>query len=119
MSAGTVRRRVVEAMLATQRHAWEQGVAMQALDAVGEESAMLALARSAVVVNQATDGRVAVLDGGDLGTATDPCSCGIPLRRAYQLTGDDRFAAALAGLEAWALERAPRRVAYAKWLSGP
>ena len=52
---------------------------------------------------------VAVLDGGDLGTATDPCSCGIPLRRAYELTGDDRFAAALAGLETWALERAPRR----------
>ncbi len=96
-------------MLATQRHAWEQGVAMQALDAIGAESAMLALARAAVATTAVSDGRVAVIDGSDTGTATDPCACGIPLRRAYELTGDEQFARARAGLEAWALERAPRR----------
>ena len=100
--------RVVAAMLATQRHSWEQGIVMQALDALGAQAQMVALARAAVATTCVGDGRVGVLPGPDEGAATDPCACGIPLARAYALTGDGVFAKALEGLEEWALHRAPR-----------
>jgi rhamnogalacturonyl hydrolase YesR len=98
----------VRAMLATQRHSWEQGVVMQALDAIGLNDQLDALAYQAVVATAATDGRVAALHGPDLGSATDPCACGLPLARVLERTGDPLFARALAGLEDWALRAAPR-----------
>jgi unsaturated rhamnogalacturonyl hydrolase len=100
---------VVEAMLATQRHSWEQGVAMQALAAIGRTRAMLALARAAIMTTAGTDGRVGVLTGPDQGSATDACACGLGLGWAFAHTADPAFARALDGLESWALTAAPRR----------
>jgi unsaturated rhamnogalacturonyl hydrolase len=100
---------VVAAMLATQRHSWEQGVAMQALAAIGRWETLAALAHESIAVSVAEDGRVGVLAGPDAGSATDACACGAGLAKAAALTGDPAFGRALAALEDWALRGAPRR----------
>jgi len=100
---------VTDAMLATRRRSWEQGVVMQALDAIGDHETMVTLAYEAVTATAVTDGRVGVAQGPDEGSATDSCACGIPLARAYALTGDAVFARGLDGLDEWATRRLPRR----------
>jgi len=100
---------LTDAMLATRRHSWEQGVVMQALDAIGARDTMVALAYEAVTATAVADGRVGVTPGPDEGSATDSCACGIPLARAHALTGDGVFAQALDGLDRWATHGLPRR----------
>ena len=94
------------AMLATQRHSWEQGVAMQALDAAGQREALVSLAYAAVKTTAVADGRIGVMPGPDEDGAVDSCACGIPLARAHELTG--AFADAVTRLERWARVGAPR-----------
>ena len=68
--------KVMHAMLAMQRRAWEQGVAAQALLELGETDLVVLLAKDAVV-NQLKDGRLG-LNEGDRAVA-DPASNGEPL----------------------------------------
>lgn len=65
--------RVVRAMLAMQRRAWEQGVAAQALLELSETNLVVLLARDAVV-NQAEDGRLGL--NGDRDPVTDTAANG-------------------------------------------
>jgi len=95
------------ALLATQRHPWEQATAMYALYEAGETEDMLALAAFAVYL-QTPDGRPAIMATEDVNNCTDPCACGIPLNKAFELTGDERFATARDKLLKYALEDAPR-----------
>ena len=67
---------VINAMLAMQRRAWEQGVASQALLELGETELVILLAKDAVV-NQKKDGRLG-LNEGDRPVA-DPASNGEPV----------------------------------------
>lgn len=79
--------KVRNAMLAVQRHPWEQGVCMQALYELGDITTAVAMAHDAVL-RAGSDGRLAVMGG--TAAVTDPASCGEVVYRAYELT-KDRF----------------------------
>lgn len=96
---------IKRALLCTQRHSWEQGVAMQAFLEAGEDETVFLLAKEAVN-RRLPDGRLAVMD--DVNAVTDPCSVGEALASAMRKTGDPELADALEGLRHWALEDAPR-----------
>ena len=93
------------ALLAMQRHSWEQGVAMQAFLELGEGEVVVALAKEAAY-RKAEDGRVAAI--GTMEAVTDPCAAGEGLLWAYQKTGDRQLKEAYQNLIIWALEKAPR-----------
>ena len=97
--------RVKRALLAMQRHSWEQGVAMQAFWEEGDHALVAAMARDAVC-RQLPDGRAAVV-GGDMGV-TDPCCCGEALLSSANKTGDPALGDGAARLLSWALKKAPR-----------
>jgi rhamnogalacturonyl hydrolase YesR len=97
--------RVMRAMLAMQRRAWEQGVAAQALLELGETELMILLAKDAVV-NQLKDGRLGLNEGK--GPVTDPASNGEPLLLAAQVTGDDSLRQAAQRMLDFLLYKAPR-----------
>lgn len=93
------------ALLAMQRHSWEQGCAMQAFYEMGRMELVVPMALEAA--NRAMeDGRPATIGVTD--AVTDPCSVGQALHAAAQQTGDERLKAADQALLLWALERAPR-----------
>ncbi len=96
---------VIEAMMAMQRRAWEQGVAAQALLELGRDKQVILLAKDAVV-NQRKDGRLG-LNGPDRPVA-DPASNGEPLLFAAKATGDPELKEAADRMLAYLLERAPR-----------
>jgi rhamnogalacturonyl hydrolase YesR len=77
--------KVINAMLAMQRRAWEQGVAAQALLEIGETGLAALLAKDAVV-NQSKDGRLGL--NGDKLPVADPAVNGEPVMFAAQATGD-------------------------------
>lgn len=79
--------KVKNAMLAVQRHPWEQGVCMQALYELGDITTAVAMAHDAVL-RAGSDGRLALIGGS--AAVTDPASCGEVVFRAYELT-KDRF----------------------------
>ena len=93
------------ALLAMQRHSWEQGVALDAFIAQGETEIAILMAKEAAY-RRRMDGRVAEI--GVMNGATDPCSLGPGLLYAYERTGDPEFKKAYDGLLTWALEKAPR-----------
>lgn len=93
------------ALLAMQRHSWEQGVAMQALLEMGDTQAVILLAKEAAYRSM-TDGRVATIGVTD--GVTDPCCAGEALLYAARLTMDRDLLAASQKLEHWALDTAPR-----------
>lgn len=76
---------VMNAMLAMQRRAWEQGVASQALLELGEKDLVILMAKDAVV-NQKKDGRLGLNEGDR--AVTDPASNGEPVLYAAKVTGD-------------------------------
>jgi unsaturated rhamnogalacturonyl hydrolase len=98
-------RKVMNAMLAMQRRAWEQGVASQALLEMGENDLVILLAKDAVV-NQKKDGRLG-LNEGDRPVA-DPASNGEPLLAAAKLTGDKSLKMAADRMIEFILYKAPR-----------
>jgi rhamnogalacturonyl hydrolase YesR len=98
-------RKVMMAMLAMQRRAWEQGVAAQALLELGETDLAILLAKDAVV-NQLKDGRLGLNEGN--GPVTDPASNGEPLLFAAKATGDTKLAAAANRMLEFLLYKAPR-----------
>ena len=80
--------KVIQCMLAMQRHPWEQGVCAQALYEAGREEYWIPMAYDAIR-RQAADGRLAMVGGG--AAVSDPASNGEVCLRAWQRTGDPFF----------------------------
>src|SRR5512137_1828084 len=80
--------KVIQAMLAMQRRAWEQGVAAQALLELGQTDLAILFAKDAVV-NQLKDGRLGLNEGNS--PVTDPASNGEPVLFAAKVTGDEKL----------------------------
>jgi rhamnogalacturonyl hydrolase YesR len=97
--------KVMNAMLAMQRRAWEQGVASQALLELGKFDWVVLLAKDAVV-NQLKDGRLGLNEGK--GAVADPASNGEPLLFAAKMTGDSRLQKAAGRMLEFELYKAPR-----------
>ncbi|MCL2864898.1 MAG: glycoside hydrolase family 88 protein [Lachnospiraceae bacterium] len=97
--------KVKRALLAMQRHSWEQGVTLDAFIALGDEETAILLAKEAAY-RRIKDGRVAEI--GEQEAATDPCSNGAGIRYAFQKTNDLDLKIAYDGLLEWALYHAPR-----------
>jgi rhamnogalacturonyl hydrolase YesR len=93
------------ALLAMQRHSWEQGVAAQAFLELGETDVVILMAREAVL-RQSEDGRLGVM--GSNHAVTDPAANGEPVLYAARVTGDERFYAAAGRMIAYLLNEAPR-----------
>jgi len=98
-------RRVAQALLAMQRHAWEQGTSAQAFLELGETDLVVAMARDAVV-RQLPDGRLAMIGAPEC--STDPAVNGEPVLYAARVTGDPTLRAAAESQLDWLLHRAPR-----------
>ena len=98
-------KRVVNAMLAMQRHSWEQGVCAQALYELGCDELWLSMAYDAVK-RMNKDGRLAMVGGG--ATVCDPASNGEVCLRAYQKTGDSFFMDGAGKMLEYLMEKAPR-----------
>ncbi len=97
--------KVKQAMLTRQRHAWEQGVAAQALLEMGETELVILMAREAVI-RQWEDGRLGqVCDNHGV---TDPGANGEAVLFAAQVTGDPGLKAAADRMLDYFLHRAPR-----------
>lgn len=97
--------RVKRALLAMQRHNWEQGVAAQAFLEAGDHDMAIAMAVEGANRQQA-DGRCCQID--DSTAITDPCAIGEALVFACQQTGDPFLCTARDNLLHWALHTAPR-----------
>lgn len=100
-----VNNKVKLALLAMQRHSWEQGVAMQAFLEQGDMDVVIALAKEAGYL-QMEDGRAATIGVTD--AITDPCATGEGLYKAYQQTKSVDLKIAHEKLLDWALHKAPR-----------
>jgi len=98
-------RKVKLALLAMQRHSWEQGTAMQAFLEQGDMEIVIPMAKEAVY-RRLPDGRPSVI--GISGAVTDPCSVGEALIEAFRATGDTTLKQGLDELLEWALKKAPR-----------
>ncbi|MBQ8598015.1 MAG: glycoside hydrolase family 88 protein [Lachnospiraceae bacterium] len=96
---------VMHAMLAVQRHPWEQGVCAQAMWELGETSTAIAMAHDAVL-RQGEDGRLAVLC--ETPAVTDPASNGEVVLRAYEVTGDNKYKQAADRMLQYLMHKAPR-----------
>jgi len=102
----TVRiQKVIRAMLAMQRRAWEQGVAAQALLELGETDLAILLAKDAVV-NQLKDGRLGLNEGK--GPVADPAANGEPVILASKVTGDENLQNAAERMLEFLLYKAPK-----------
>ncbi len=97
--------RATVALLATQRHNWEHGTAMQAFLEAGRMDVVIPMAREAVY-RQLPDGRPAGME--PLDGVVDPCACGEGILRAWQETGDELLEKGLQNLKQWVWEKAPR-----------
>ena len=97
--------KVIRAMLAMQRRAWEQGVAAQALLEIGEIDLAVLLAKDAVV-NQLKDGRLGLNEGRN--PVADPAANGEPVLYAAIRTGDQKLQKAAEQMLEFLLYKAPR-----------
>jgi len=97
--------KVLRAMLAMQRRAWEQGVAAQALLELGETDLVILFAKDAVV-NQLKDGRLGLNEGKS--AVTDPASNGEPLLFAARVTGDAKLKQAADRMLEFLLYKSPK-----------
>ena len=93
------------ALLAMQRHSWEQGVAAQAFLEMGETDIVVLMAKEAVL-RQREDGRLGVV--GSDGAVTDPAANGEAVLHAARLTGDPALQAAGERMLDYLLREAPR-----------
>ena len=103
--ANPVVARVKLSMLAMQREAWEQGVAMQALLEWGDRDLVLRMAHGAVLRIYG-DGRLGMVS--DNHGVTDPAANGEGVLFAAKATGEPRFKDAADRMLAYLLETAPR-----------
>lgn len=97
--------KVRNAMLSVQRYPWEQGVCMQAMYEAGETDIAVAMAHDAVL-RQQPDGRLAVINENI--AVTDPASCGICVKKAYEITGDEFYLTGAKGMLEYLMCKAPR-----------
>ena len=93
------------AMLGVQRQPWEQGVCMQALYELGDETTAFAMAHDAVL-RQKPDGRLAA--PGPTRAVTDPASNGEAVFRAFEKTGDAYYGDAARRMLDYLMTAAPR-----------
>jgi rhamnogalacturonyl hydrolase YesR len=93
------------ALLAMQRHSWEQGTAMQAFLEQRDMDIVIPMAKEAVY-RRLADGRAANI--GNSGAVTDPCSVGEALIASCEATGDAALKQGRDELLEWALKKAPR-----------
>lgn len=96
---------VKNAMLACQRHPWEQGVCAQAIWELGEVPTAVAMAHDAVL-RQGEDGRLAV--PCETPAVTDPAANGEVVWRAYELTGKEMYKQAAEKMLSYLMQKAPR-----------
>jgi unsaturated rhamnogalacturonyl hydrolase len=94
-----------QAMLAMQREAWEQGVAMQALLEWGDRDMVVRMAHGAVL-RIYEDGRLGMVS--DNHGVTDPAANGEGVLFAARETGDPKFKDAAGRMLAYLLKTAPR-----------
>jgi rhamnogalacturonyl hydrolase YesR len=92
-------------MLAMQREAWEQGVAMQALLEWGDRDMVVRMAHGAVL-RRYEDGRLGMVS--DNHGVTDPAANGEGVLFAAKETGDPRYKDAAGRMLAYLLRTAPR-----------
>jgi unsaturated rhamnogalacturonyl hydrolase len=102
--SGTVEK-VKRALLAMQRHSWEQGVAAQAFLELGEKEIVILMAKEAVL-RQQEDGRLGVV--GSNQAVTDPAANGEPVLYAAKITGDPQLREAADRMLGYLLHHAPR-----------
>ncbi len=100
-----LKKKALNALLALQRHSWEQGVTVQACLESGEMTWLTQLVKAAVY-RIGEDGRVALM--GKDGSAVDACAVGEGLVYMANTTKDPFYADALERMLDWALVRAPR-----------
>ena len=93
------------AMLAMQRHSWEQGVAAQALLELGDTGTVVVMAREAAMY-QAADGRLALVASDH--AVTDPGANGEPVLHAARVSGDHTLQQAADRMLHYLLVAAPR-----------
>ncbi len=93
------------AMLAMQREAWEQGVAMQALLEWGDRDMVVRMAQGAVL-RAYEDGRLGMVS--DNHGVTDPAANGEGVLFAAKATGDPTFKSAADRMLQYLLKTAPR-----------
>lgn len=97
--------KVINAMLSMQRRSWEQGVSAQALMESGHDDLVVLLAKDAVI-NQFKDGRLGL--NGDNRPVTDSASNGIPLKFAFEKTGDKNLGIALNNMVEYIQYKSPK-----------
>jgi rhamnogalacturonyl hydrolase YesR len=97
--------KVKQALLATQRHSWEQGVAAQSFLELGDDDLVVLMAKEAVL-RQREDGRLGVV--GTNHAVTDPAANGQAVLYAARLTGDETLGAAARRMLAFLMHNAPR-----------
>jgi len=93
------------AMLAMQREAWEQGVAMQALLEWGDRNMVVRMAHGAIL-RAYDDGRLGMVS--DNHGVTDPAANGEGVLLAGKVTGDPVFKKGADGMLRYLLKTAPR-----------
>ncbi|MCL2055739.1 MAG: glycoside hydrolase family 88 protein [Oscillospiraceae bacterium] len=97
--------KVKSAMLAMQRHSWEQAVCAQSLLESGDFETVVQMCYEAVN-RQTEDGRLANIGGQN--AVTDPVAIVPAMVKACEITGDPVLKAALEKAVRWMLEGAPR-----------
>lgn len=97
--------KVIMAMLSVQRHPWEQGVCMQAMNEYGDINTMVAMASDAVL-KQSDDGRLGFIY--ESVAVTDPASCGEGVLEAYKITGDEKYKIAADKMADYLVNAAPK-----------
>ncbi len=97
--------KVKRALLAMQRHAWEQGVAAQAFLELGDTDLAILMAKEAAF-RQSPDGRLALVESDN--AVTDPAANGEALLYAARVTGDPALRTAAERMLDYLLRRAPR-----------
>lgn len=98
------RRRVLDCLLVSQRHSWDQGLTAAVLDDAGTPGPLRALVDDAVA-RQRDDGRLAELDPA---CAVNSGAVGEFVHALAVRTGDPALAAAAARQRAWLTSGAPR-----------
>nr|WP_246406455.1 glycoside hydrolase family 88 protein [Modestobacter versicolor] len=99
-----VRERALTALLAGQRHSWDQGLTAAVLEQTGA-AAVLRLVVDDAVARQLPDGRLAELDPA---CAVNSAAVGRYVELLAARSGDPALAAAAAAQRAWVLRAAPR-----------
>lgn len=103
--AGTLVEKVKMSMLAMQREAWEQGVAMQALLEWGDRDMVVRMARAAML-RVYEDGRLGMVS--DNHGVTDPAANGEGVLFAAKATGDPLFKNGADRMLEYLLKKAPK-----------